>query len=92
MRIEDYEFEEEKTLANLADLLTSIADQLRENGELELPMPTLREGIIKLPIGEPVETGIEVSLRKHFIHLKLALSWRRPTTKVSTTEEEISNE
>ncbi len=81
MRIEDYEFEQEKTLANLADLLTNIADQLRNNGELELPMPTLQEGIIKVPIGEPVETGIEVGLRKHFIHLKIALSWRRPTTQ-----------
>jgi hypothetical protein len=87
MRIEDYEFEEEKTLANLANLLTNIADQLRENGELELPMPTLKEGIIRVPIGEPVETGIEVGLRKHFIHLKIALAWQRPTTK-----EEPSNE
>jgi hypothetical protein len=87
MRIEDYEFEQEKTLANLADLLTNIADQLRENGELELPMPTLREGIIKLPIGEPVETGIEVGLRKNFIHLKISLAWLRPST-----QEEKSNE
>jgi len=79
MRIEDYEYEQERTLANLADLLTNIADQLRDNGELELPMPTLQEGIVKIPIGEPVETGIEVGLRKHFIHLKIALSWRRPT-------------
>jgi hypothetical protein len=87
MRIEDYEFEEEKTLANLADLLTKIADQLRENGELELPMPTLREGVIKLPIGEPVETGIEVALRKHFIHLKIALAWQRPTTQEEKSDE-----
>lgn len=81
LRIEDYEFEQEKTLANLADLLTSIADQLRDNGELELPMPTLKEGVIKIPIGEPVETGIEIALRKHFIHLKIALAWQRPVTK-----------
>ena len=87
MRIEDYEFEQEKTLANLADLLTSIADQLRDNGELELPMPTLQEGIIKIPIGEPVETGIEVGFRKHFIHLKIALSWRRPTTKEAPSSD-----
>ena len=92
MRIEDYEFEQEKTLANLADLLTNIADQLRENGELELPMPTLREGIIKIPIGEPVETGIEVGLRKHFIHLKLALAWQRPEDKIASTEEVASDE
>ncbi|MHA1950913.1 MAG: hypothetical protein ACW99G_22535 [Candidatus Thorarchaeota archaeon] len=87
MRIEDYEFEQEQTLANLADLLTNIADQLRENGELELPMPTLREGIIKVPIGEPVETGIEVGLRKHFIHLKIALSWQRPEIQEEPTSE-----
>lgn len=87
MRIEDYEFEQEKTLANLADLLTNIADQLREDGELELPMPTLQEGIIKIPIGEPVETGIEVSLRKHFIHLKIALAWQRPKTQEESTSE-----
>jgi hypothetical protein len=87
MRIEDYEFEQEKTLANLADLLTSIADQLRENGELELPMPTVIEGVIKVPIGEPVETGIEVGIRKHFIHVKLALSWQRPKVQEETSSE-----
>ena len=81
MRIEDYEFEQEMTLANLADLLSNIADQLREKDQLELPMPTLREGIIEIPIGEPVETGIEVGLRKHFIHLKITLAWRRPIPK-----------
>jgi hypothetical protein len=81
MRIEDYEFEQEMTLANLADLLSNIADQLREKDQLELPMPTLREGLIEIPIGEPVETGIEIGLRKHFIHLKLALAWRRPIPK-----------
>ncbi len=87
MRIEDYEFEQEKTLANLADLLTNIADQLRENSELELPMPTLREGTIKVPIGEPVETGIEVGLRKHFIHVKIALAWQRPEIQEEPTSE-----
>ena len=81
MRIEDYEFEKERTLADLADLFINIAEQLRENGDLELPMPTLREGVIKIPIGEPVETGIEVGLRKHFIHLKIALAWQRPIAK-----------
>lgn len=87
MRIEDYEFEQEKTLANLADLLTDIANQLRQKSELELPMPTLREGLIKLPIGEPVETGIEVGLRKHFIHLKINLSWQRPIVQEGTSNE-----
>jgi hypothetical protein len=81
MRIEDYEFEEEKTLSNLADLLVDIAEQLRKGGNLELPMPSLREGKILLPIGEPVETGIEVALRKHFVHLTLALAWQKPQEK-----------
>lgn len=78
MQIEDYEFEEEKTLTNLATLLEDIARQLRENETLELPMPSLKTGTITLPIGEPVETEIEVGIRKHFIHVVLDLSWRKP--------------
>ena len=77
MRIEEYEFEEEKTLGNLADLLTEIADQIRSGDKLELPMPTLKEGVVEVPLGEPVETGIEVTIRRKFIHVDLALSWRR---------------
>lgn len=77
MRIEEYEYEEEKTLANLADLLTEVAEQIRAGGNLELPMPTLREGVIAIPLGEPIETGIEVTIRRHFIHLDFTLSWRR---------------
>jgi len=79
MQIEDFEFEEEKTLSNLADLLVDIAEQLRNADTLELPMPSLREGSIQLPIGEPIETGIEVGIRKRFIHVKFALSWAIPS-------------
>ncbi|MFX1560177.1 MAG: hypothetical protein ACFFBL_06295 [Promethearchaeota archaeon] len=77
MRIEEYEFEEEKTLGNLADLLVEIAEQIRAGEKLQLPMPTLKEGVIEIPLGEPVETGIEVTIRRHFIHVDLALAWRR---------------
>ena len=77
MRIEEYEFEEEKTLGNLADLLVEIAEQIRSGEKLELPMPTVKEGFIEVPLGEPIETGIEVTIRRHFIHVDLALSWRR---------------
>ena len=80
MRIEEYEFEEEKTLSNLADLLIEIAEQIRAGEKLILPMPTLKEGVIEVPLGEPVETGIEVIIRRHFIHVDFALAWRR--TKV----------
>ncbi len=78
MRIEDYEFEQEMTLTNLADLLEEIAQQIRKGDDLELPMPTLVEGTIVMPIGEPVETGIEVKLRKQFVHVNLTLAWSRP--------------
>ncbi len=81
MQIEDYEFEEEKTLSNLADLLEDIARQLREEDFLEVPMPSLREGKIQIPIGEPVETGIEIGIRKHFVHVKLSLAWSKPDDK-----------
>ena len=77
MRIEEYEFEEEKTLSNLADLLVQIAEQIRAGNKLELPMPTLKEGVLEIPLGEPIETGIEVTIRRHFIHVDLVLSWRR---------------
>jgi len=77
MRIEEYEFEEEKTLSNLADLLIEIAEQIRAGEKLQLPMPTLKEGVIEVPLGEPVETGIEVTIRRHFIHVDFVLSWRR---------------
>lgn len=77
MRIEEYEFEEEKTLGNLANLLVEIAEQIRAGEKLQLPMPTLKEGVIVVPLGEPVETGIEVTIRRHFIHVDFVLSWRR---------------
>ncbi|MFX1580386.1 MAG: hypothetical protein ACFFBJ_12105 [Promethearchaeota archaeon] len=77
MRIEEYEFEEEKTLENLANLLVDIAEQIRAGEKLELPMPTLKEGVVEVPLSEPVETGIEVTIRRHFIHVDLALAWRR---------------
>lgn len=77
MRIEEYEFEEEKTLNNLADLLVEIAEQIRVGEKLVLPMPTLKEGVIEVPLGEPIETGIELTIRRHFIHVDFALSWRR---------------
>jgi hypothetical protein len=77
MRIEEYEFEEEKTLSNLADLLVEIAEQIRAGEKLVLPMPTLQAGVVEVPLGEPVETGIEVTIRKHFVHVDLALAWRR---------------
>jgi hypothetical protein len=81
MRIEEYEFEEEKTLSNLADLLVEVADQIRAGEKLELPMPTLKEGVLEIPLGEPVETGIEVTIRRHFIHVNFVLSWRRVETE-----------
>ncbi len=76
MRIDDYEFEEERTLVGLADLLERIASEIRDGEKLELPMPSLKEGFIQLPLGEPVETGIEVNLRKSFIHFNLSMSWK----------------
>jgi len=78
MRIEDYEFEQEMTLTNHADLLEEIVEQLRKGDDLELPMPTLQAGTIVVPIGEPVETGLEVKIRKQFVHVNVALSWTRP--------------
>jgi amphi-Trp domain-containing protein len=81
LRIEDYEFEELKTRAALADLLVSVAEQIREGKNLELPMPTLKEGTIVMAIGEPIETEIEVSLRKHFTHVKIGLEWEKPESK-----------
>ncbi len=87
MQIDDYEFEEEKTLSNLAKLLEDIAEQIRDGQRLQLPMPALKEGTIELPLGEPVETGIEVALRKHFIHLTLSLAWAKPEAKGVATDE-----
>ena len=75
MKIDDYEFEEEKTLSSLAELLEKLVIQIREGENIELPMPSLKEGVITLPLGEPVETGIEVNLRKRFVHLRISLSW-----------------
>ncbi len=87
MQIEDYEYEEEKTLANLATLLEEIASQIREGQKLELPMPSRKEGRIELSIGEPVETGIEVGIRKHFIHVTLSLAWAKPEMKGAIDDE-----
>ena len=88
MRIEDYEFEQEMTLTNLADLLEEITEQIRKGDDLELPMPTRQEGTIVVPIGEPVETGLEVKIRKQFIHVNVALAWNRPGLAEEVTTDE----
>ena len=81
MQIDDFEFEEEKTQVSLADLLTRIADEIRAGEAVVVPMPSLKEGKLTLPLGEPIETGIEVNLRKNFIHLHLSLAWRKPKSE-----------
>jgi hypothetical protein len=83
MNIDEYEFEEELTHSNLADLLEKMADEVRKGELVELPMPSLREGKIDLPLGEPIETGIEVKIRKSTIRVLVALRWDR----VELTEE-----
>ncbi len=77
MDIDQFEFEEELTQNALADLLEKVADEIRRGESLELPMPSLREGVITLPLNEPIETGIEVKLRKSKIRLNIALGWTR---------------
>jgi len=83
MDIDQFEFEEELTRHALADMFERVAEEIRRGDNLELPMPSLREGVIQLPIGEPIETGIEVKIRKNKIRLNIALSWVR----VDTLEE-----
>ena len=78
MQIDDFEFEEEMTHAALAEFLTRIAEDISRGEKVEVQMPSLREGVLQLPLGEPVEMGIEVNLRKNFIHFNLRMSWRRP--------------
>ena len=77
MDIDEYEFEEELTHSNLAELLEKLADEIRKGELLELPMPSVREGHINLRLGEPIETGIEVKIRKSTIRVSLALRWNR---------------
>jgi hypothetical protein len=81
VRIDDYEYEEEKTLSSLAELLSGIAQQVADRGDLELPMPSFKSGIIELPLSEPVETGIEVGLRKQSVRLRIDLKWSVPERK-----------
>ncbi|MFW9799851.1 MAG: hypothetical protein ACFFD9_05410 [Candidatus Thorarchaeota archaeon] len=83
MDIDEYEFEEELTHSKLTELLEKMADDIRRGELLELPMPSLREGQIELPLGEPIETGLEVKIRKSTVRVNLALRWNR----VETVEE-----
>ena len=83
MDIDEYEFEEELTRTKLADLLEKLENEVRRGEILELPMPSLREGKIDLLLGEPIETGLEVKIRKSTIRVTLALRWNR----VETVEE-----
>ena len=75
MQIDEYEFEEEMTLTSLAELFSKLAEDVTEGQRLELRMPSLKSGVIELPLGEPVETGLEVSLRKQSVRLSITLSW-----------------
>ena len=86
MRIDDYEFEEEKTLLGLADFLEKIAQDIRSGDKVELPMPSLKEGVIEIPLGEPVETGIEVNLRKSYVHVHVNLAWKTSEPRSESNE------
>ncbi|UCH04236.1 MAG: amphi-Trp domain-containing protein [Candidatus Thorarchaeota archaeon] len=77
MEIDEYEFEEEVTHSVLAERLEKMAEEIKKGDKLELPMPSRREGVIELTIGEPVEMGIEVRIRKSTIRLTVSLGWER---------------
>ncbi|MFX0056502.1 MAG: hypothetical protein ACFFAX_05485 [Promethearchaeota archaeon] len=83
MDIDEYEYEEELTHSQLADRLQKMADDIRKGELIELPMPSVREGQIDLRLDEPIETGLEVKIRKSTIRVTLALRWNR----VETVEE-----
>jgi hypothetical protein len=83
MDIDEYEYEEELTQSKLAERLERMADDIRRGEILELPMPSLREGQIELRLGEPIETGVEVKIRKSTIRVNISLRWHR----VETAEE-----
>jgi hypothetical protein len=76
MDIDEYEFEEELTLSDLADKFEKLAEELRKGETLEIKMPSERTGVLELPLGEPIETGIEAHLRKHTTRLIISLGWR----------------
>lgn len=77
MEIDEYEFEEEVTHSVLAERLEKMAEEIKKGDKLELPMPSRRGGVIELTIGEPVEMGIEVRIRKSTIRLNVSLGWER---------------
>jgi amphi-Trp domain-containing protein len=77
VEIDEYEFEEEVTHSILAERLEKMAEEIRKGDKLELPMPSRRGGVIELALGEPVEMGIEVKMRKSTIRLNLSLGWER---------------
>ncbi len=52
MQIDEYEFEEEMTLTSLAELFSKLAEDVTEGQRLELRMPSLKSGVIELPLGE----------------------------------------
>lgn len=80
MEIDEYEFEEEVTHSVLAERLEKMAEEIKKGDQLVLPMPSRREGVIQLSIGEPVEMGIEVKIRKSTIRLNVSLGWERIDT------------
>ncbi|MFW9945025.1 MAG: hypothetical protein ACFFB7_08510, partial [Candidatus Sifarchaeia archaeon] len=61
----------------LAERLEKMAEDIKKGDKLEIPMPSRREGVIELTIGEPVEMGIEVRIRKSTIRLNVSLGWER---------------
>ncbi|MFQ5832702.1 MAG: hypothetical protein ACE5H4_08375 [Candidatus Thorarchaeota archaeon] len=77
MDIDEYEFEEEVTHSILAERLERMAEEIKRGDKLELPMPSRREGVLELALGEPIEMGIEVRMRKSTIRLNVSLGWER---------------
>ncbi len=54
-----------------------MAEEIKKGDKLELPMPSRRKGVIELTLGEPIEMGIEVRVRKSTIRLNVSLGWER---------------
>jgi len=93
--VEEYEFEEIYTREQIADLLESIAEQIRKGFLINIPAPIKKDGKIKVTISELITLGISIRLRKNRSNIKLELTsepTELPEEEVEEQEQEEEKE
>lgn len=89
--VEEYEFEDIYTREQIAELLESLAEQIRKGFKLTIPMPIRKDGEISVTISELLNMEISVRKTKNRTNISLNI-WSEPTEIYEEKEKEKKGE